>query len=102
MVEKAINLKTLRLQVHWIRNDAQPTPKDLTLEQARGWMLRDERSLLRVIGVNSVIYTVCFIYPSSLGDPWLRVDSFQGKWILEEHDLKFEVVADVAGDKWNT
>ncbi|KAJ7503080.1 hypothetical protein B0H11DRAFT_2155072 [Mycena galericulata] len=81
-VEKAINLRTLRLAVHWICNDAQPTPKELTLEQARGWMLRDEGSLLRVIGVNSVVYT--------------------GKWILKEHDVKFEVVADVAGDKWNT
>ncbi|KAJ7772009.1 hypothetical protein DFH07DRAFT_997798 [Mycena maculata] len=82
VVEKATNLKTLRLQVQWIHNDAQPTPRDLTLEQARNWMLRDEASLLRIIGVNSVVYT--------------------GKWILEEQDLKFEVVADVAGDKWNT
>ncbi|KAJ6593356.1 hypothetical protein B0H19DRAFT_1089953 [Mycena capillaripes] len=81
-VEKAVNLKTLRLQVHWICSGTQPTPKDLTLVQARGWMLRGETSLLRVIGVNSVVYT--------------------GKWILEEQALKFEVVADVEGDKWNT
>ncbi|KAJ7032750.1 hypothetical protein C8F04DRAFT_1211056 [Mycena alexandri] len=99
----AANLKTLRLQVQWIRNDAEPTPNDLTLEEqlqlpirndaeptpndltleeARRWMLRDERSLLRTIGLNSVVYT--------------------GKWILEEQALKFEVVADVEGDKWNT
>ncbi|KAJ6631493.1 hypothetical protein B0H10DRAFT_496413 [Mycena sp. CBHHK59/15] len=81
-VEKAANLKTLRLQVHWIQNDSQPTPMDLTLEQARSWMLRHENSRLRVIGINSVVYT--------------------GKWILEENILKFEVVADVEGDKWNT
>ncbi|KAJ6589986.1 hypothetical protein DFH09DRAFT_1140592 [Mycena vulgaris] len=81
-VEKAANLKVLRLEVRWILNDAQPPPQDFSLDQARGWMLRDERSLLRIIGINSVVYT--------------------GKWILEEQDLKFEVVADVAGDKWNT
>ncbi|KAJ7496781.1 hypothetical protein FB451DRAFT_1208764 [Mycena latifolia] len=81
-VEKAANLKTLRLQVQWIISDSQPRAKDFTLEQARSWMLRDERSLLRVIGMNSVVYT--------------------GKWVLEEQDLKFEVVADVEGDKWNT
>ncbi|KAJ7736905.1 hypothetical protein B0H16DRAFT_111631 [Mycena metata] len=81
-VEKAANLKTLRLQVHWIRSDAKPTANDLTLEEARNWMLRDERSQLRIIGINSVVYT--------------------GKWILKEQALKFEVVADVEGDKWNT
>ncbi|KAF8150455.1 hypothetical protein K438DRAFT_1865432 [Mycena galopus ATCC 62051] len=81
-VEKAVNLKTLRLQVHWIRTDEQPAPKDLSLEQAQNWMLRNESSLLRVIGINSVVYT--------------------GKWILEKRALKFEVVADVEGDKWNT
>ncbi|KAJ7270095.1 hypothetical protein B0H12DRAFT_1310749 [Mycena haematopus] len=81
-VEKAVNLKTLRLQVHWIRTDEQPAPKDLSLEQAQNWMLRIESSLLRIIGVNSVVYT--------------------GKWILEEQALKFEVVANVEGDKWNT
>ncbi|KAJ7104562.1 hypothetical protein C8R43DRAFT_1047255 [Mycena crocata] len=81
-VEKATALKMLRLQVNWIRNDTQPVPKEFTLEKAQSWMLRDDNSLLRVIGVNSVVYT--------------------GKWILEEDDLKFEVVADVAGDKWNT
>ncbi|KAJ7655692.1 hypothetical protein DFH06DRAFT_1200738 [Mycena polygramma] len=81
-VEKAANLKMLRLQVQWICKDVQPTPKDLTLKQARSWMLRDETSLLRVIGVNSVVYT--------------------GKWILEQQTLKFEVIADVEGDKWNT
>ncbi|KAF7350994.1 hypothetical protein MSAN_01661600 [Mycena sanguinolenta] len=56
--------------------------KDLSLEQAQNWMLRNESSLLRIIGINSVVYT--------------------GKWILEEQALKFEVVADVEGDKWNT
>ncbi|KAJ7188834.1 hypothetical protein C8R46DRAFT_1055888 [Mycena filopes] len=77
-VERAVNLKTLRLQV---RDDAQPpTPKThLTLEQARTWM---QHSLLRVIGINSVVYT--------------------GKWILEEQALKFEAVARVEADKWNT
>jgi len=81
-VEKAVNLKTLRLRVHWICTDEQPAPNDLTIEQAQNWMLRNESSQLRVIGVNSVVYT--------------------GKWILEKHALKFEVVADVEGDKWNT
>ncbi|KAF7362351.1 hypothetical protein MVEN_00581800 [Mycena venus] len=81
-VEKAVNLKTLRLRVHWICTDEQPAPLDLTLEQALNWMLRTESSQLRIIGINSVVYT--------------------GKWILEGQILKFEVVADVEGDKWNT
>ncbi|KAJ6497524.1 hypothetical protein C8R45DRAFT_822497, partial [Mycena sanguinolenta] len=81
-IGKATNLRTLRLQVHWIRTDKQPAPKDLSLEQAQHWMHRTENSLLRIIGINSVVYT--------------------GKWILEEQALKFEVVADVEGEKWNT
>jgi hypothetical protein len=101
-VEKATQLKTLRLQVQWIRNESQPRPKPFSLEQARGWMLRDEHSLLRVIGINSVVYTVssvlCNSTQLSAEASWL----LQGKWILEEQNLKFEVVADVAGDKWNT
>ncbi|KAJ7189556.1 hypothetical protein GGX14DRAFT_609006 [Mycena pura] len=77
-VEKAVNLRTLRLRVQW--RDAQPP---LTLEQARYWMLRDDSSLLRVVGINSVVYI--------------------GKWILDpEGDLKFEVVPDAKRDKWNT
>ncbi|KAJ7876056.1 hypothetical protein B0H14DRAFT_2714450 [Mycena olivaceomarginata] len=82
-VEKAVNLKTLRLQVHWICTDDQPAPNELSLEQAQEWMLRTDSSLLRIIGINSVVY--------------------KGKWILDsEQALKFEVVADVEGDKWNT
>ncbi|KAJ7099491.1 hypothetical protein B0H15DRAFT_920255 [Mycena belliarum] len=81
-VEKAASLKNLRLQVKWIMSDGQPRANELTLEQARSWMLRDEHSLLRVVGMNSLVYT--------------------GKWILAEDNLKFEVVADVEGDKWNT
>ncbi|KAJ7188839.1 hypothetical protein C8R46DRAFT_1055913 [Mycena filopes] len=78
VVERAVNLKTLRLQVRYEAH--QPTPKtNLTLEQARTWM---QRSRLRVIGINSVVYT--------------------GKWILEEQALKFEAVAHVEADKWNT
>jgi hypothetical protein len=83
--------------VHWIISDAHPLPKDLTLAQARSWMLRDEASQLRVIGVNSVVYTVGFVIESYQSLSWFV---FQGKWILEEQALKFEVVADVEGDKW--
>ncbi|KAJ7125235.1 hypothetical protein C8R44DRAFT_840362 [Mycena epipterygia] len=100
-VAKATNLKTIRLQVHWIFSPAelqlqlpltngQLKRRDFTLEQARSWMLRDESSMLRVIGINSVVHTI------------VAEGFLQGKWILEEHNLKFEVVADVAGDKWNT
>ncbi|KAJ7647776.1 hypothetical protein FB45DRAFT_208631 [Roridomyces roridus] len=82
-VGRAVNLRTLRLEVHWIHRENQQAPSvDLTLEQASSWMLRGENSLLRVIGINSVVYT--------------------GKWVFEDRAQRFQVVANVAGDRWNT
>ncbi|KAK7057668.1 hypothetical protein R3P38DRAFT_1182987 [Favolaschia claudopus] len=97
-VEKAINLKMLRLQVHWIHVDEQPVSERLTIDQAKRWMLHSKNSRLRTIGINSVIYTVrSFLV--SVTHPDLFV---QGKWSLEEQSLKFNVITDVEGDKWNT
>lgn len=87
------------MQLQLPLTNGQLKRRDFTLEQARSWMLRDESSMLRVIGINSVVYTVCL---SFLRYQLVAEGFLQGKWILEEHNLKFEVVADVAGDKWNT
>jgi len=106
MISGALNLQTLKLDVHWIPYvshtiklsgrlpppEASPTHWQysgltFTLQDAVDLMLTPENPKLRSIGIGR--------------------QQFIGKWVLVEGENKrgipkFEVSADTAEDKWNT
>ncbi|KAF8875032.1 hypothetical protein BD779DRAFT_1613471 [Infundibulicybe gibba] len=86
-IKDAENLRTLKLQVQWIPK--KEGGSQFTLEHAREMMMASrkdgEQSKLRVIGVGFVLYT--------------------GRWVLREgirENMVFEVMEDVAEDRWKT
>ncbi|KAK0226369.1 hypothetical protein IW262DRAFT_1361586 [Armillaria fumosa] len=82
-VEPAMNLRTLRLQVQWLPTQGFIARRSLfNAHHAKDIMLRNERSVLRVIELGSTLYT--------------------GKWVLHYGQLVFEVFENVAEDKWRT
>ncbi|KAK0494855.1 hypothetical protein EDD18DRAFT_1172694 [Armillaria luteobubalina] len=82
-VEPAMNLRTLRLQVQWLPTQGFIARRGLfNAHHAKDMMLRNERSVLRVIEIGSTLYT--------------------GKWVLRYGQLVFEVFENIAEDKWRT
>ncbi|KAG5646222.1 hypothetical protein DXG03_004048 [Asterophora parasitica] len=93
-ISVAKNLQTLRLHVQWIPNDLSiatdwSTVPDFTMQHATNLMLRTDDSKLRTIAIGSTLYT--------------------GKWVLEEpgkenveSKLTFQVMGEVAEDRWQT
>jgi hypothetical protein len=105
-ISNAKNLQTLRLHVQWIPNThSSSKPDKFTLQDARDLMLREEHLQLRVIAFGDTLYTVG-LRKLPVGDA-AEILCFQGKWVLrespedgQESDLEFQVLADVAEDKW--
>ncbi|KAK7052811.1 hypothetical protein VNI00_004130 [Paramarasmius palmivorus] len=83
-IRNAKNLKSLKLQIHWIPDEPGTNyswrPPVFSVKDARDLMLRNEESLLRVVGVGPVLYI--------------------GKWVVPGPTL--EVLENVAEDKWHT
>ncbi|KAF5380489.1 hypothetical protein D9615_004761 [Tricholomella constricta] len=88
-ISAAKNLQTLRLHVQWIPSDLSLNAEEFTLQHATSLMLRTEGSKLRTIAIGPTLYT--------------------GKWVLKEPEeedqecaLMFQVLSDVAEDRWQT
>jgi len=83
------HLQTLRLQVQWIPKVWTSSEYIFTIQDATKFMLRTEDSQLRAIAIGPTLYT--------------------GKWVFEKSEdeknpnrLKFQVLSDVAEDRWQT
>lgn len=76
------NLVTLELQVQWLPDIKGHSTFSFSVEDAKQLMLRSEDSRLRVIVIGSRL--------------------FIGKWAFKNGDVSFEVVSNVAEDKWHT
>ncbi|KAI3611911.1 hypothetical protein WG66_016126 [Moniliophthora roreri] len=81
-IRGAKNLRSMKLQIHWIPDEpgVNYKPPVFSVNDARDLMLRSEDSQLRIIGVGPFLYV--------------------GKWAAP--GPRFEVLENVAEDKWHT
>lgn len=126
MISGALNLHTLKLDVHWTPylshtiklSGTLPPPEaspshphhlgtTFTLQNATDLMLTPENPKLRVIGIGRRQFIVRLCSAPCLPLHLCLTSIIQGKWVLVEGENKrgipkFEVSADTAEDKWNT
>ncbi len=84
-----MNLTTLRLQVRWLPTQGLITRRGLfNAHHAKDMMLRYERSVLRVIEIGSILYTVSIIYLADRDDMRILLSRESGSFATDSWYLK--------------